>query len=182
MTCVRGCITQVALFSNNHFTENLLHRIITSWDVKFKTIWLKQKLFDFKIIRFSRISDVVRRKYKIKSQSNEINWVHLSHVDYFMFCQVFFSMWKLCCICCMGKVSPQSASSCERLFSCVHPYHVPFQLSSCNAGKFASFASVRLFPRVGSFVPLQSACLCCCIIALIAFVGFLSSVFHNVRS
>ena len=112
MTCVRGCITQVALFSNNHFTENLLHRIITSWDVKFKTIWLKQKLFDFKIIRFSRISDVVRRKYKIKSQSNEINWVHLSHVDYFMFCQVFFSMWKLCCICCMGKVSPQSASSC----------------------------------------------------------------------
>ena len=43
----------------------------------------------------------------------------------------------------------------EWLFPCVHPHHVIFQLSSCNAGKLASCASVRLFTRVGSFVALQ---------------------------
>ena len=36
----------------------------------------------------------------------------------------------------------------ERLLSCVHPHHVIFQLTSCNAGKLASCASLRLFPRV----------------------------------
>ena len=43
----------------------------------------------------------------------------------------------------------------ERLFSRVVPHHVIFQLTSCNAGKLARCASVRLFPRVGSFVLLQ---------------------------
>ena len=43
-----------------------------------------------------------------------------------------------------------------RLFSCVVPHHVHFQLISCNAGKLARCASVRLFPRVGPFVALQS--------------------------
>ena len=43
------------------------------------------------------------------------------------------------------------------LFSCVHPHHVLFQLTSCNAGKLARCASVRLFPRMGSFVLLQIA-------------------------
>ena len=45
----------------------------------------------------------------------------------------------------------------ERLFSCVHPHHVHFQLTSCNAGKLARCASVRLFPRVGPLVPLHVA-------------------------
>ena len=43
------------------------------------------------------------------------------------------------------------------LFSCVLPHHVIFQLKSCNAGKVAQCASVRLFPRVGPFVLLQIA-------------------------
>ena len=70
----------------------------------------------------------------------------------------------------------------ERLFSCVVPHHVQFQLTSCNAGKLACCASVRLFPRVGSFVLLQIACLNCSKITLVAFVWFLSSVFPNVIS
>ena len=43
------------------------------------------------------------------------------------------------------------------LFSCVLPHHVNFQIASCNAGKLAHCASVRLFPRVGPFVPLQTS-------------------------
>ena len=42
----------------------------------------------------------------------------------------------------------------EWLFSCVIGHHVNFQLISCNAGKLACCASVRLFPRVGPFVDL----------------------------
>ena len=45
----------------------------------------------------------------------------------------------------------------ERLFSCVVPHYVLFQFTSCNAGKLARFAYVRLFIRVGSFVALQMA-------------------------
>ena len=45
----------------------------------------------------------------------------------------------------------------EWLFSSVHPHHVLFQVTTCNAGKLASCASVRLFLRVGSFVALQGA-------------------------
>ena len=45
----------------------------------------------------------------------------------------------------------------ERLFSCVDPHYVHFQITSCNAGILASCASVRLFPRVGSFVILKIA-------------------------
>ena len=43
------------------------------------------------------------------------------------------------------------------LFSCVLPHHVKFQFTSCNAGKLAHCASVRLFPRMGPFVLLQMA-------------------------
>ena len=43
------------------------------------------------------------------------------------------------------------------LFSCVLTHHVRFQIASCNAGILAHCASVRLFPRVGPFVLLQSA-------------------------
>ena len=45
----------------------------------------------------------------------------------------------------------------EWLFSCMLPHHVNFQFTSCNAGKLAHCASVRLFPRVGPFVLLQMA-------------------------
>ena len=45
----------------------------------------------------------------------------------------------------------------EWLFSCVLPHHVFFQFTICNTGELAHCASVRLFPRVGSFVPLQIA-------------------------
>ena len=45
----------------------------------------------------------------------------------------------------------------EWLFSCVHPHHVLFQMTSLNAGKLALCASVGLFARVGSFVLLQMA-------------------------
>ena len=44
-----------------------------------------------------------------------------------------------------------------RLFSCVHPHHVIFQLRSLNEGKLAGCASVRFFPRVGPFVVVQIA-------------------------
>ena len=40
-------------------------------------------------------------------------------------------------------------------FSCVLPHHVNFQITNCYAGKTAHCASVRLFLRVGPFVPLQ---------------------------
>ena len=43
------------------------------------------------------------------------------------------------------------------LFSCVVPHHVIFQMTTCNAEKLASCASVRLFTRVGPFVLLQMA-------------------------
>ena len=42
------------------------------------------------------------------------------------------------------------------LFPCMLPHHVLFQLTSCNAGILAHCASVRLFPRVGPFVGLQT--------------------------
>ena len=45
------------------------------------------------------------------------------------------------------------------LFSSVLPHRVFFQITSCNAGKLAHCASVRLFSRVGSFVLLHIACL-----------------------
>ena len=60
------------------------------------------------------------------------------------------------------QVTRRSASkvalvALEWLFSCVVPHHVIFQISSCNTGKLAHCASVRLFSRVGSFVLLQIA-------------------------
>ena len=53
------------------------------------------------------------------------------------------------------KMTRRSASvvtlvTLERLFSCVDPHHVPFQMTSCNAGKLAICASMRLLHRVGS--------------------------------
>ena len=70
----------------------------------------------------------------------------------------------------------------EWLFSCMLPHHVLFQLNILNAGKLAHCASVRLFPRVGSFVLPQTAWSNWSKVALVALVWFLSSVFHNVLS
>ena len=68
------------------------------------------------------------------------------------------------------------------LFFRVLCHHVIFQVTSCNAGKLTHCASVRLFPRVFLFVPLQIAWIVCSKVALIALMWFLSSVFHNVPS
>ena len=54
-----------------------------------------------------------------------------------------------------GSASEVALVTLEWLFSSVHTHHVMFQISSCNAGKLACCASVRLFFRVGSFVALQ---------------------------
>ena len=42
-----------------------------------------------------------------------------------------------------------------RLFYCVVPHHVNFQLISLNEGRLARCASVKLFPRVGPIVLLN---------------------------
>ena len=42
-----------------------------------------------------------------------------------------------------------------RLFSCMLPHYMSFQVSHCNAVILAHCASVRLFSRVGPFVPPQ---------------------------
>ena len=43
----------------------------------------------------------------------------------------------------------------ERLFSCVHPHHVEFQNTSCDARILACCTSVWLFTRVHPLVLLQ---------------------------
>ena len=43
----------------------------------------------------------------------------------------------------------------ERLFSCVHPHHVFFQMGSCDARILAHLASVWLLTRVRLLVSLQ---------------------------
>ena len=68
----------------------------------------------------------------------------------------------------------------ERLLSCVHPHHVNFQTSSCNARIITRCASVRLFTRVRLLVRLQVACFCCFIFTLIAMVLITSSVHLDV--
>ena len=45
----------------------------------------------------------------------------------------------------------------ERLLSCVHPYHVNFQMINCDTGILACCASVWLFTRVSLLVRLQMA-------------------------
>ena len=53
------------------------------------------------------------------------------------------------------RVSEVALVTLERLLSCVVPHRVIFQMTTCNAEKLASCASVRLFPRVGPFVLLH---------------------------
>ena len=58
----------------------------------------------------------------------------------------------------------------ERLFFCVLPPYMNFQFCSFNARILAACASVWLFIRVRLLVPLQRACFCCFVIALIAMM------------
>ena len=91
-----------------------------------------------------------------------------------MFCELVFSAVSFAALVALEKLLPsvryrvllqvtrRSASvvalvTLVCLFSCVLPHHVNFQLTSCNAGKLAHCASVRLFSRVGPFVLLQIA-------------------------
>ena len=64
----------------------------------------------------------------------------------------------------------------EGLLSCVLPHHVNFQSASSDARIIARCAPVWLFSRVCPLVPLQVACLCCFVIALIAMVQFFPGV------
>ena len=110
---------------------------------------------------------------KLGLQNNQMG-LSLGHVDYHMFRQLVFPCESFATFVALERLQPRvrppvslqvarsSASvialvTLVRLFSCVHPHHVIFQLSSLNEGKLASCASVRLFPRVGSFVALQIA-------------------------
>ena len=112
--------------------------------------------------------DVVRFQSRFDSKSD------LACVDSYMFCEVILSFVSLA-----ASVAPERSPArvrphvalqltrthgsevalvtLEGLFSSVHPHHVLFQVTTCNAGKLASCASVRLFLRVGSFVALQMA-------------------------
>ena len=54
-----------------------------------------------------------------------------------------------------SRASVVALVTLEWLFSCVLPHHVFFQFTISNAGKLTHCASVRLFLRVGSFVPFQ---------------------------
>ena len=56
-----------------------------------------------------------------------------------------------------GSASEVALVTLEWLFSSVHTHHVNFQFTRCNAEKLTHCASVRLFPRMGSFVILQMA-------------------------
>ena len=64
----------------------------------------------------------------------------------------------------------------ERLFSCVHPHHVEFQNTSCDARILACCTSVWLFTRVRLLVLLQVAYICCFVFTLIAMAQFLPGV------
>ena len=112
--------------------------------------------------------DVVRFQSRFDSKSD------LACVDSYMLCEVNLLFVSFAASIALERLLPRvrphvalqvtrrSASiialvTLERPFSCVVAHHVNFQLTSCNAGKPARCASVRLFPRVGPFVALQIA-------------------------
>ena len=74
------------------------------------------------------------------------------------------------------KASVVALVTFERLFSCVLPHHVNFQLRSCNARKIARCAPVGLFTRVRLLVGLQLTCLSCFEFTLIAMMQLFPSV------
>ena len=90
-----------------------------------------------------------------------------------MFCQLLFPCERFAALVALERLLPRvrphvalqmirlsrsiiALVALERLFSCVLHHHVNFQFTSLNEGRLASCASVRLFPRVGLFVALQS--------------------------
>ena len=64
----------------------------------------------------------------------------------------------------------------QRLFSCVHPHHVLFQMGRCEARILAHLASVWFLTRMCPLVLLQLAWFCCFIFTLIAMVQFFPGV------
>ena len=110
----------------------------------------------------------------------EYSFVYLSHrdlnlgrVSYEMFCELAVSSVSFAAFVAPERLFPSvrphvtlqvirssarevALVTLEWLFSCVLTHHVNFQLIRCNAGKLTHCASVRLFPRVSSFVLLQS--------------------------
>ena len=54
-----------------------------------------------------------------------------------------------------GSASVVALVTLVWLFSCMLHHHVLFQIACCNAGELAHCASLRLFTRVGPFVPHQ---------------------------
>ena len=110
---------------------------------------------------------------KLGLQNNQMG-LSLGHVDYHMFRQLVFPCESFATFVALERSLPRVRSNVllqitrrsasivalvalERLLSCVVPHHVIFQMTTCNAGKLARCASVRLFPRMGSFVLLQIA-------------------------
>ena len=80
-----------------------------------------------------------------------------------MFCQLVFPCERFAAFVALERLHPRVRSNVllqltirnasevalvtlARLFPCVHPHHVHFQLSSSNAGKLASCASAHVFP------------------------------------
>ena len=68
----------------------------------------------------------------------------------------------------------------EWLLSCMLPHHVNFQMISCNAGILAYCASVRLFPRVGPLVLLQTAWIKWEVVTLAASMWYFTRVTYFV--
>ena len=101
-------------------------------------------------------------------------YIILGHVNSEMFCEIALKSINFAAFVALERLLPcvryhvllqvtrRSASvvalvTLVWLFTCVLAHHVAFQITSCNAGKLAHCASVRLFPRVGPFVGLQVA-------------------------
>ena len=68
----------------------------------------------------------------------------------------------------------------KRLFSCMLPHLVNFQISSYDAQIPAHCAAVWLCMRVSLLMQLQVAWICCCILTLIAMIKLFLSVLLNV--
>ena len=100
--------------------------------------------------------------------------MQLGHVNSEKFCEIYLSFVSFVAFVALERPLPavpprvllqvtrRSASkvalvTLEWLLSCVLSHHVNFQMTSCNTGILAHCASVRLFSRVGPFVPLQIA-------------------------
>ena len=103
-----------------------------------------------------------------------LNKSDLSHVNFEMFCEIVLLCVSFAALVALERLLPsvrhhvvlqlarRSASIIALVtlmwfFPCVLPHHVIFQLIRCNAGILTHCASVRLFPRMSPFMPLQVA-------------------------